>query len=258
MSGVIKRARAQYERDGYCFAPTIIPPELIERVIPRMDAVIAGEYETSVPPHSRRWNPGDNEGTLCKIDQPHLSDGTISELIGYSEIGRWAAGITGAKYIQAWAVQLLYKPPGGEQLGNVGWHQDKQYWSYWEGEVFTAWVALSNVTEASGPMRFVQGSHKWGLRDGGDFFGSDHEAQRQAIQIPAGEAWEEIPAILPPGGVSFHHPLTLHGSGPNRSTFPRRSFAIHLRTEKSRPIAENYYVSHLDDQTVCPIIYQEK
>jgi ectoine hydroxylase-related dioxygenase (phytanoyl-CoA dioxygenase family) len=34
---------------------------------------------------------------------------------------------------------------------------------------------------------------------------------------------------LKKGEVSFHHCLTIHGSGPNHSTNPRRSIAIHLQ-----------------------------
>lgn len=255
------RAAEQFRRDGFCITPPIISADLIQRVIARMDAVIAGEYETGVPPHWRTWNPGDDENKLRKIDQSHLSDRTILELISHPAIGQWAAAITGAKFIQAWATQLLLKPPGGSESGNVGWHQDRQYWQRWweeESEVFTAWVAISDVTADSGPMRFVRGSHRWGFLGKGDFFGTDHEAQRKEMPIPEGETWEEVPAILPPGAVSFHHRLTLHGSGPNRSSAPRRSFAIHLRTERSWPVpgSTEYYVSHLDDPLFAPVIYR--
>jgi len=144
----------------------------------------------------------------------------------------------------------------------VGWHQDKHYWPYWEGEVFTAWVAVSDVRADCGPMRFVRGSNHWGYLEGGDFFGSDDERQRSKIPVPDGAEWVEVPAILPPGAVSFHHRLTLHASGPNTSDRPRRSFAIHLRTEKSKPIfgmqeAADYYISHLDDPVMAPVLYRE-
>ncbi|MEM7134080.1 MAG: phytanoyl-CoA dioxygenase family protein [Chloroflexota bacterium] len=256
-----KSAAAKFEEDGFFVLPDpIIPAELIERTNTRMDAVMNGEYETGVPPHSRRWNPGDDERIIRKIDQPHLSDRTILELFTYPSIGEWAARITGAKMVQLWAAQMLYKPPGGQALGNVGWHQDTLYWSYWEGEVFTAWIALSDVTEESGAMRFVRGSHKWGgLIDGGDFFGSDHEAQKDAIKVPLGKRWDEVAALLPPGGVSYHHRHTFHGSGPNLSSLPRRSFALHIRTENSNPkpdAEKNIYTSNLDVAHICPILYE--
>ncbi len=250
-------AGERYRRDGFYFSPPIIRANLIERVSASMDAVMAGEYETGEPPR-RSWNPGDDPKRIRKIDQAHLSDRTIYELASHPAIGRWAAALLGAKRVQLWASQMLYKPPGGEVSGNVGWHQDKQYWRYLDGELFTAWVAVSDVTGVSGPMRFLRGSHRWGLLESGDFFGHDHEAQQKDIPVPEGERWEEVEAVLPPGAVSFHDRHTYHASGPNTSDGPRRSFAFHLRTENARPVEgrTDYYVQHLDDPAYCPVLYE--
>ncbi len=268
-------APGQYGRDGFYLAPPILPADLIERVTASMDRVMFGVYETGEPPR-RSWNPGDDPKRIRKIDQAHLSDRTIYELASHPEIGRWAASLVGANRIQLWASQMLYKPPvdsansvgpgnsggpgspGGGVSGNVGWHQDKQYWKYLDGELFTAWVAVSDVTAESGPMRFLRGSHRWGLLDSGDFFGHDHEAQRKDIPVPEGEAWDEVEAVLPSGAVSFHDRHTYHASGPNVSDAPRRSFAFHLRTENARPVdgRTDYYVQHLDDPAYCPVLYE--
>lgn len=249
---------ARYEADGFVLAPPIIPAALVNAVVPRMDAVVAGTYETGNPPHALHFGPDDPPEKLKKIDDAHLCDRTIYAVVTHPALGRWAAAVTGASRIQVWATQLLVKPPSAQGAalgGTVGWHQDKQYWPFWEGEAFTAWVAISNVRAASGAMRFVRGSHRWGLLDQGDFFG-DPEAQRAGIAAPEGQPWEEVIAELAPGAVSFHHRLTFHASGPNCETTPRRSFAIHMRTEKSRPIAENYYTTRLDDPVYRPVIYE--
>jgi ectoine hydroxylase-related dioxygenase (phytanoyl-CoA dioxygenase family) len=251
--------REQFRQDGFYLTPPVIPAELIERVIPHMDAVMMGEYETGTPPYGRLWNPGDDPDKIRKIDDAHLSDHTIYELFTHPEIGRWAAKLMNAHKIQLWAAQMLYKPPGGEPSGHVGWHQDTQYWKYWQegSELFTAWIAIGEVTENMGAMRFVRGSHRWGNLEGGSFFDPDHEAQQKAIQIPPEAIWEETAAVLPSGAISFHHNYTLHGSGSNISDRPRRSFALHLRTERSQPVEDTdaYYVTHLDDQALRPVIY---
>jgi len=162
---------------------------------------------------------------------------------------RWAAELMDARWIQLWASQLLYKPPGGRAAGHVGWHQDTQ----------SAWIAVGDVTEDMGAMRFVRGSHHWGDLKGGNFFDPDHDAQQKAIKLPPEETWVEEAAVLPSGAISFHHSYALHGSGSNTSYCPRRSFALHLRTERSRPIKDkdedSYYVDHLDDLKLHPVIY---
>jgi len=256
----VTQPSVQYARDGFFVSPPVIPRDLIERVQPHIEAVMYGQYETGREP-IRRWNPGDSSTAIRKINEVHVSDKTILEFVTHPEIGRWAARITGAKAIQLWATQMLYKPPGGNASGTVGWHQDFQYWSkIWSAnsEVFTAWVAVSDVKEESGPMVFVPGSHHWGLLNAGDFFDHDRDRTRSEIRVPLGRQWAETAAILPPGSMSFHHCLTYHGSGPNRSLSPRISFAIHLRTEKSKPVegSTDHYITDLGDPEKAPVIYR--
>jgi ectoine hydroxylase-related dioxygenase (phytanoyl-CoA dioxygenase family) len=261
MLQTLDTARSQFESEGYYFSPApIVAPEFVARVSAHMDDVINGKYDTGTPPPYRNWKVGEKSNTLCKINEAHIADKTIYELITRPELGRLAAEVTGAKMVQVWATQLLLKPPGREDDVKVGWHQDRQYWKYFEGEVFTAWIAISDVTTQSGPMKMVRGSHRWGECEGGDFFNGKMDDQRKALSSRADRVWEEVLAILPPGGVSFHHRLTVHGSGANVSDQPRRSFAIHMRTEKSKPVAgsKEYFVSHLDDPLRAPIIFDER
>jgi ectoine hydroxylase-related dioxygenase (phytanoyl-CoA dioxygenase family) len=256
-------AAAQFEREGFFVVPSLIPPELLARVRPRIDAVYAGEYETGIPPCGSPKGRHEPPTSLVKIDNAHRSDRTIMELVGHPAIGRWAAALTGARFVQVFAAQMLIKPPGGQSGVNVGWHQDQEYWEpALQGELFTAWVAVSDVTAESGPMRFVRGSNHWGLLKAGDFFSDNLEGLKRGIQAKRGsDAWEEVPALLAPGGVSFHHRLTVHGSGPNLAALPRVSFAIHLRTEKSG-LREGVrwqdagYLNDFDDPVGSPVCYR--
>jgi ectoine hydroxylase-related dioxygenase (phytanoyl-CoA dioxygenase family) len=250
-------AKSKYDEKGFSLIRTLLPDDLVQKARTRVEAVLRGEYETGVSPTYS--NDGEDPKRLRKVNDAHLCDNTLFEVATHPGIGRWASEITGRPWIQLWATQMLYKPQGGSKTGNVGWHQDRQYWKYWEddSELFTAWVALSDVTEEAGAMRFASGSHHWGFLDRGDFFASDQSAP---IQPPEGAKWLEVPGVLSPGGVSFHHCLTYHGSGPNLSTSPRISLALHLRTDRSRPkfAATDYYVAHLDDPKICPVIYNRE
>jgi len=99
-------------------------------------------------------------------------------------------------------------------------------------------------------MKFATGSHLW------DF--TDQTIDQGHFAVPDGATWREEAAVMQAGGASFHHCLTLHGSGPNVSGATRCSLAIHLRTEKSWPHDGNPFTSFLDDDKVCPIIFGEK
>jgi hypothetical protein len=255
--------QACYAADGfYLVREPIFSADLVARAVAGMDAVRRGESDTGHAPLGGFWQPGDDESKLCKMEQPQLSNRALRELVGSPALGEWAARVTGARGVQAWWVQLLYKPPvtgAADQVNAIGWHQDRYYWRCWEegSGLFTAWVALSDVDADCGPMRFVAGSQTWGLRPEGDFYAQDLAAQRAAMGLPAGGEWREVEAVLPAGGVSFHDNLTVHGSLPNTSSRPRRSLAIHCRTERSRAVGDKRegLTAYIDDLDVCPVIY---
>jgi ectoine hydroxylase-related dioxygenase (phytanoyl-CoA dioxygenase family) len=195
---------------------------------------------------------------LCKIENPQFANRAIYEAVSNPVLGKRVAEITGAKMIQVWWVQLLYKPRAtGSLKPMVGWHQDRTYWESWtsDSDLFTIWLALSDVGLDSGPMRFVPGSHEWGLQSESDFFGDDLDDQ--AAKMREGHNWREVPAVLPAGGFSIHHCETLHASGPNLEELPRRSLAIHARSEKSRPVndARAGLTEFIDHEWACPVIY---
>jgi len=256
-------AAAQFAREGFYIVPSVILPELLARVRPHIDAVYAGEYETGIPPCGSPNGCKEPPQKLVKIDNAHRSDRTIFELVTHPAIGQWAAALTGAKMVQVFACQMLIKPPGGQGGVNVGWHQDQEYWDHaMTGEMFTAWVAISDVTAESGPMRFVPGSNHWGLLKAGDFFSDKLDEIKQRFQGKSGGTWREVAAILPPGGVSFHHRLTVHGSGENHAAGPRVSFAIHFRTEKSAlrddvKWQDAGYLNDFADPVGSPVSYRE-
>jgi hypothetical protein len=256
---------ARYKEDGYVvFTDPVLPAETVDAASQGMDAIRRGEYDRGTPPKESPWNPGDPEDTLCKIEQPQFASQGVLDLVNHPRIGELAAEATGAEWIQVWWVQLLYKPVGVETEStriNIGWHQDRNYWGAWEegSELLTAWVALSDVQEDCGPMRFVPGSNHWGMVEGSDFHGGDLDATRKGLRTPAGAKWSEETALMASGGLSLHDCLTLHGSGENRAGRPRRSFAVHLRTQNSHPVNDlrKGLTTYIDDKTVCPVIYQK-
>ncbi|NIM00420.1 MAG: hypothetical protein GTO30_07895, partial [Acidobacteria bacterium] len=231
-------ALSTYARDG--FAVIDEPVASAGRVaasVNGMDRLRRGEYDTGRPPEPSPWNPGDDPRLLVKIEMPQLADTAIAGLVADKEVGEAVAAATGAAWLQVFWVQLLDKPSEDPGVpARVGWHQDWHYWrEHWEdgSELLTAWVALSDVGERCGPVTYVAGSQRWGLVPGGDFF--EQGDVRSRLELPEGARWIETPAHLPAGGIAVHDRLTLHGSGPNRSGTNRRSLAIHLRTENSRP-----------------------
>ncbi len=91
----------------------------------------------------------------------------------------------------------------------------------------TAWVAFDDVDDGNGAMQMLPGSHAWGLVEGAsNFFATDRDGQLATLETDRDVTPRSV--VMAAGQVSFHHPLTFHGSGANRSDRLRRSLAVHF------------------------------
>ena len=135
-----------------------------------------------------------------------------------------AARLLGVERIRLWHDQALYKEPGGRQTDP---HQDQPYWPIAEADTITAWIPLDGSTRCNGAMAYLPGSHLVGLRRFVNIFSGAPEAVLERDELRHIEpVWVEVPA----GGVAFHHGLTFHLAGPNRTEHPRRVHtAIYFR-----------------------------
>ncbi len=179
--------------------------------------------------------------------------GAISRLSLNRQIGQMAAQLLQVNGVYMWHDQLLYKPPARSRTlsGNVGWHQD---WNYWQvcdhADLITAWVALNDVNTQNGAMMVIPGSHRWGQAMEASERTLEMDKTASEVKIPRGEKWEIVHCELQAGAVSFHHAKTIHGSGPNNSDQPRLGLAIHMVADHVRYTNQGIY-SH-SNLKVCP------
>ena len=125
------------------------------------------------------------------------------------------------------ADQILMKPP---EIGTAKpYHQDNAYFRCDPGDhVVTAWIALDDVDEENGCLRYIDGSHRQPILPHELVPGEPHN------KVPPPEVIERVLAgtresIAPVGigGVVLHHSHTLHTSHVNRSQRWRRGYATH-------------------------------
>ncbi|MCY4484205.1 MAG: phytanoyl-CoA dioxygenase family protein [Spirochaetaceae bacterium] len=134
------------------------------------------------------------------------------------------ADLLGTDDIKMYGDQLFMKSPvtGSAQP----WHQDSASWrDIYPMDLVTAWTAIDDATLNNGCLRFVPGTHRWGMlsKERLDHFIDDLETER----------WPAVPVPVPAGSISFHHSLTLHTSSKNTSPSRRRAYAIHYMRASS-------------------------
>ena len=247
-------------KDGFCFLPAVFSKNQAHSARDGLWEVINGHYETGRSPESRFWNIGDDPASIIKIDKPHLCNRIVWNLVANADLGKELARVTNANMIQVWHSQVVWKPKSKKDSGNAGWHRDAQYWPFWSTEgLYTAWIALSNVTIESGPVRFIVGSNHWATIDGLDFFNKGIQSQDRVLDQSHSNR-ETVDALLDIGEVSVHSSLTYHSSNANRNQEPRVGMVVHFCTDDAKRIMvtgdNSDYLDQIKNPTIAPVIYQ--
>ena len=144
-------------------------------------------------------------------------------------------------------LQFFNKPPGIGQATPA--HQDGHYFMLQPCHAVTMWMALDDVDEENGCVRYLRGSHLDGMRP--------HE-RTQTLGFSQGianfgknETREEVSCPAKPGDLLAHHALTVHWADANASlTRTRRALGFIFYGESAREdkLAHEAYQQNLADE----------
>ena len=201
-------AVAQYRRDGFYFPLPVLSPDE------------ARGYRSKLEAHERATGAPLAGNLRHKV---HLLFTWANELARHPAVLDAVEDVIGPD-ILCWSTSFFIKEARSTSF--VSWHQDATYWGLSTSDVITAWIALSDVPPASGPMKFWPGSHLRNQLEHRDTFDQDNllsRGQEIAVDVPEGQG-VEVP--LSAGQMSLHHVLLAHASGPNMSDDRRIGLAI--------------------------------
>jgi Phytanoyl-CoA dioxygenase (PhyH) len=112
------------------------------------------------------------------------------------------------------------------------WHQDLAYRDpKFEYREVTIWVALRDVDEHSGCLKFLPGSHRGPLLEHRRV---NERGESIALECAAHfDRTAVVNGVVPLGGCTIHFPRTLHCSTPNSSGTPR---IVYIMTFGTAPV----------------------
>jgi hypothetical protein len=192
---------------------------------------------------------GDNPrtGELYEIDEDYrrepdknlfhflgawLIDDAFHDILWHPAITTKAAQLLGVERLRFWHDQVFYKPP--RHPGVVTWHQDYSFWTRTTpAGHLTCWIALDDSTEENGCLKYVPGSHEWGLLPKISLT-KEMGAVRQYLTPEQAAAFDPVPMVVRAGECTFHHSHTVHGSYGNRSDRPRRGIVLNFMRPDTR------------------------
>jgi len=138
-----------------------------------------------------------------------------------------------------WSLNWFIKEPA--EMKQVTMHQDSEYWGLRPFDVVTAWLALTDAGELTGPMRFLPGSHMQSLTHE-ETWADDNLLTRGQRLTQVIDPRDTVMAPLKAGQMSLHHVRVVHGSDPNQSDDRRigmviRFIATHVTQTKLKDTA---------------------
>ena len=214
-------AHDHYLEKGWTVVEEIFDPAEVERI-----AGIALEVSQELLGSDENYNvdisDDGSQHAPRKIDEPFWMEKAFQEFVLDERLVGAPESLIGREPLLL-PDQVFMKPP---HFGSAKpYHQDNSYFLCHPADQFiTAWIALDDVDEENGCLRYIDGSHKGGILP--------HEL------IP-GESYNQMPppemidlekeslALVRQGGVVFHHCQTLHTSHRNESDRWRRAYATH-------------------------------
>lgn len=138
--------------------------------------------------------------------------------------------------VMAKNMQWFNKPP---KIGKeTPPHQDGFYFMLEPNEAVTMWLALEQVDEENGCVRYIPGSHKKGMRNHGK---TSLLGFSQGITDYGKEDFEqEIPMIVGPGDLIVHHSMTIHRADGNSNERNRRGLGFIFYSALAREDLERH------------------
>ena len=248
-----------YRKHGYYHSQTLFTDAQMEAVLAASERFYAGELDeppVNLPALERFRPKGVYGNGLRKHDHSSKFSAGLRWLTTHPLLGAIAAKLSGSDEIRLWHDQLLYKPTQDPaKPTNVGWHTDRGYWKTCSSaDMLTAWIPFHDCNVEMGTITMIDGSLHWPDNTLNlNFFSSDLDGLENQFDT-GGQPVIKTPMNLKKGQVSFHHCLTIHGSGPNYRDHPRRAIAVHLQ-DKSNHWTEYHYpdgrLAMHDNDTLC-------
>jgi phytanoyl-CoA hydroxylase len=218
-----------FQDDGFVVVRQFLPPDEFADLNANLERYIREIVPTLSDGDAFFQEPGRPE-TLKQLQHMGECDPYFSR---YREQPRWIALAEALLGERATAKQPEWfnKPPSTAHATPP--HQDNYYFCLQPPNVLTAWLALDRVDEENGCLRYVRGSHHFGLRPHGRT--SVVGFSQGITDYGPDDEREEVAIALDPGDLVCHHGELIHRADANRSASrTRRAFAMVFEGESCR------------------------
>lgn len=212
--------KQRFDRDGYVALPGFLNPEEVRELRSEIERYIK-HVTPRLPPAEVFYEVKGQSETIKQLQRMFEYDEYFNRFFFGERFVRLAELLLGAPAIGK-NLQWFNKPPGVGQPTPP--HQDGYYFMLEPNEAVTMWLALDEVDEGNGCVRYVPGSHLDGMRPHGR---TSVLGFSQGITDYAAEDYSREQAMVAkPGDLLVHHSMTLHRADGNTSDRTRKALGF--------------------------------
>ena len=212
--------KTRFREEGYVAITGFLSHDEIKAIDAKINDLVASTVPAMPPEHVFYEDKGD-VSTLKQLQHLDQHDAFFSSLFHRESIAGLAEYLLDDTAVP-WNMQWFNKPP---RIGKeTPPHQDGFYFMLEPNEALTMWLAIDEVDEENGCVRYIPGSHREGLRAHGST--GVLGFSQGIVDYSAGDAAREVPMIVKPGDLIVHHSLTIHRADANKSNRTRKGLGF--------------------------------
>lgn len=203
--------RAAYDRDGYVACRGFLSTAAVAEIRANVGRYV-GDVVPHLPAHEAFYEDKERPETLKALQRMFHHDAWFASLMASPPILDLAQTLLGSRPV-ARNMQWFNKSPARNEPTPP--HQDGWYFMLTPPNALTMWIALEDVDEETGCVRYVPGSHRGPLRP---------HARTGVLGFSQGivdygpeDRAAEVPMPAGPGDLLAHHAMTIHRADGNAS-----------------------------------------
>jgi hypothetical protein len=239
---LIKELQITFEENGFVYFPGFLKKSEITSVKEKLNYFITNKL-ADMPSEMVYYEDKSNTSSLKQLQRLFEFDDYFYHLMFGSRFEKLATILLNEKAIGK-NIQYFNKPPIIGKATPA--HQDGYYFMLTPNEAVTMWMSLEDVDEENGCVRYVKGSHKWGMRPHGK---TGVLGFSQGISDFGLKADLENEVFFPTkaGDLLVHHSLTIHRADANQS-----------KTRTRKAMGFIYYAASAQEDSVAHEAYSRQ
>lgn len=216
-----------FQQDGYIKLKKLISPGALAQLRDEMSQLLQQD-DTQL---------GSRFGSL---EMMWPTNPVVRQFVFSSRFARLASELLGVPKVRLYHDNGLSKQPG---CGRTPWHYDGHHFPIATEDVCTLWLPLQSIPDNMGPLGFARGLELVDLVADIPFSKFDTSYDQRIMERFREHGVEVNSSAFDLGEASFHHNLSFHTAGPNRTTTPRMVLATTYFADGARVIDAPHMVN---------------